>query len=82
MKYSADVIVKLKDGIRDPEGSAVDTVLKRIGLEENPEVKAGKFFSLSVTADNEAEAKSKLEKICEEVLSNPILECYNIERFE
>jgi phosphoribosylformylglycinamidine synthase len=81
-KYKADIIVTLKNGVRDPQGAAVDTVLKRTGVEEEPEVQTGKFFTLSVTGEDEAGAKAKLNAICEEVLSNPVLESYKIERFQ
>jgi len=80
-KYKADIIVTLRNGVRDPQGSAVDTVLKRTGVEKEAEVQTGKFFSLSVTGEDETSAKSKLNIICEEVLSNPVLETYKIERF-
>ena len=80
-KYKADVVVTLKNGVRDPQGTAVDTVLKRTGLEENASVQVGKYFKLSVSGQDESEAKEKLNKICQDVLSNPILEKYEIERF-
>lgn len=80
-KYKADIIVTLKNGVRDPQGAAVDTVLKRTGVEEEAEVQTGKFFTLSVTGEDETGAKDKLKAICEEVLSNPVLETYKIERF-
>jgi len=80
-KYKADVIVTLKKGVRDPQGTAVDTVLRRTGFEESAEVQVGKFFTLSVTGNNETDAREKLNKICEDVLSNPVLESYEIERF-
>ena len=80
-KYKADVIVTLKKGVRDPQGTAVDTVLRRTGLEENAEVQVGKFFMLSVNGSNELDAREKLSKICEDVLSNPVLERYEVERF-
>ena len=82
MKYKAEVVVTLKDGIRDPQGTAIDTVLKRTSMEEDSEVRVGKYFNLFVNADNDEKANDKLHKICEEVLSNPILESYRIERFE
>lgn len=80
-KYKADVVVTLKNGVRDPQGTAVDTVLKRIGLEEQAGVHTGKFFTLGVSGENEAAAREKLDRICEDVLSNPVLESYRIERF-
>jgi len=82
MKYNAEVIATLKQGVRDPQGSAIDTVLRRTGMEENAGVNVGKYFTLAVTAENDAEARKKIEHICQEVLSNPILESYKIERFE
>jgi phosphoribosylformylglycinamidine synthase subunit PurS len=82
MNYNAEVIVTLKNGVRDPQGSAVDLILHRTGMEENAAVSVGKYFTLSVNADNDEAAKVKLERICDEVLSNPILESYRIERFE
>ncbi len=80
-KYRADVIVTLKTGVRDPQGAAIDTVLKRTGMEEQPEVQVGKFFTVNVSAENEEAAKQKLDKICEEILSNPVLEKYEIKGF-
>ena len=80
-KYKADIIVTLKNGVRDPQGAAVDIVLKRTGIEEQAEVQTGKFFTLSITGENETIARKKLDEICEDVLSNPVLEIYNVERF-
>ena len=80
-KYKADIIVTLKNGVRDPQGSAIDIVLKRTGSQDEADVKVGKFFTLSVTGQDEAAAKEKLDKICEDVLSNPVLETYKVERF-
>jgi len=49
-------------------------------MEGAPKVSVGKYFSVAVTGEDEADAKSKLKAICQEVLSNPILEKYEIER--
>jgi len=80
-KYRADIVVTLKNGVRDPQGAAIDTVLKRTGMEESAEVHVGKYFNLVISGENEESAKQKLDKICEDVLSNPILESYKVERF-
>ena len=82
MKYKADVVVTLKNGIRDPQGSAIATILKRTNIENEPNVGVGKFFTLEVEGNNELKAKEKLEYIAQEVLSNPILEKYEVTRFE
>ncbi len=82
MKFEAEVLVKLKEGIRDPQGSAVDTVLKRTGLEDSSHVRTAKHFTLNVSGKTENEAKEKLSDICSEVLSNPVLESWELKRFE
>lgn len=80
-KYRADIVVTLKKGVRDPQGAAIDTILKRTGMEDQAQAQVGKFFNLIVSGQDEADAKQKLNKICEDVLSNPVLEKYEIARF-
>lgn len=82
MKYKANVVVTLKDGVRDPQGSAIATILKRTQIEKEPNVGVGKFFTIEVEGTDESKAKEKLQYIANEVLSNPILEKYEITRFE
>ncbi len=82
MKYKADVIVTLKNGVRDPQGSAIATVLRRMEIEKEPNVGVGKFFTLEVEGKDTTEAQTKLEHIASEILSNPTLEKYEIARFE
>jgi len=53
VRYKANVVVTLKDGIRDPQGSAVATILKRNKIEDKPHVGVGKFFTLEVEEETE-----------------------------
>lgn len=78
MKYAADIKVFLKDGIKDPQGLAVESVLKRTNIDSSATIRAGKFFFITTEAQNEQEAVEKINKICDEVLANPILERYEI----
>ncbi len=82
MKYKANIVVTLKDGVRDPQGSAIATILKRTNIEKKPNVGVGKFFSIEIEENSEENAKEKLNHIANEVLSNPILEKYEITKFE
>lgn len=82
MRYKANVVVTLKDGVRDPQGSAIATILKRTKIENKPNVGVGKFFTIEVEGIDEISAKAKLVNIAQEVLSNPILEKYEITKFE
>ena len=82
MKFRAKVIVKLKNTVKDAKGEAVNVVLKRIGLEEEANVRIGKFFGFEISAQNKIEADKKLENICTEVLVNPVVETYEVLSFE
>lgn len=82
MRYKADVVVTLRNGVRDPQGSAIATILKRTNMETEPSVQVGKFFTLEIEGNTKSCAMEKLEHIAQEVLSNPILEKYEIIRFE
>lgn len=81
IKYKADITVKLKNGVRDPQGSAIETVLKRV-KGENTKIHVGKFFSIEIEASDIEDANEKISQISNEILSNPILEEYEMIRLE
>ena len=70
------VNVWLKPEILDPQGKAVNQALHRQGLENVGEVRQGKRFRI----DFEGEiTQSDLDRVAQEVLSNPVIEDYEIE---
>ena len=70
------VNVWLKPEILDPQGKAVNQALHRQGLENIGEVRQGKRFRI----DFEGEiTQSDLDRVAQEVLSNPVIEDYEIE---
>ncbi len=78
MKYQSEIIVKLKNGVRDPKGSALSTVLRRMQLDEDSRVSVGNYFFLEIEADTPLKAEEKTRIIADQVLSNPVLEEYEI----
>lgn len=82
MKFRAEIIVKLKHGVKDPQGIAAENIIKRTGLDKEAKVKAGKYYEVFIEDETEEKAKEKLNKICHDILSNPVLEKFNIVRFE
>ena len=70
------VNVWLKPEILDPQGKAVNQALHRQGLENVGEVRQGKRFRI----DFEGEiTQADLDRVAQEVLSNPVIEDYEIE---
>ncbi len=62
--------------ILDPQGKAVNTGLKGLGLQSISDVRIGKHIELELEAVSELEAKEKVEQACKKLLANPIMEFY------
>ena len=74
----ATVLVRPKPGILDPQGQAVESSLRHLGFAVG-EARVGKLVELEVDADDEVEARAQLERMCEQLLANPLIESYEIE---
>ncbi|HNX06877.1 MAG TPA: phosphoribosylformylglycinamidine synthase subunit PurS [Bacteroidales bacterium] len=79
MKFVAEInIMPLKE-LLDPQGKAVISGLKNMGITEITDVRIGKHISVEIEAKDEKTARTKLEKACKELLSNPIMESFSYE---
>ena len=74
----ATVLVRPRPGILDPQGQAVESSLRHLGFAVGV-ARVGKLVELEVEAADEAEARSQLERMCEQLLANPLIESYEIE---
>jgi phosphoribosylformylglycinamidine synthase subunit PurS len=74
----ATVLVRPKIGILDPQGEAVERALEHLGFAVSG-ARVGKVVDLEVTADDEAGARAQLQRMCEQLLANPLIESYEIE---
>ncbi|HJX91420.1 MAG TPA: phosphoribosylformylglycinamidine synthase subunit PurS [Pyrinomonadaceae bacterium] len=76
----AKVYVNLKSGVLDPQGKAIQHSVELLGYSGISDVRQGKYFEIALDATlDSAEARSSVEKIAREVLSNPIIEDYRVE---
>jgi phosphoribosylformylglycinamidine synthase subunit PurS len=73
------VNVRPKDGILDPQGRAVEGSLGHLGISHVWEVRVGRRIELTVTAGSEEAARAVVERLAEELLSNPLIESFDIE---
>jgi phosphoribosylformylglycinamidine synthase len=74
----ATVVVRPKPGILDPQGDAVSSSLRHLGFAVG-EARVGRLVELDVTASDPAEARAEVERMCEQLLANPLIESYEIE---
>jgi len=74
----ATVLVRPKTGILDPEGEAVESSLRRLGFSVGG-VRVGRLVDLEVDAPDAEAARAEVERMCEQLLANPLIESYEIE---
>lgn len=76
--WSVTIEVTLKKGVLDPQGQAIEHALHALGHETVDRVRQGKVIQLRVQAATEGEARQSVEKMCHELLSNPVMESHEI----
>jgi phosphoribosylformylglycinamidine synthase PurS subunit len=72
------VLVRPKPGILDPQGEAVEASLRHLGFAVD-QARVGRLVDLEVEAADEASAREQVERMCAELLTNPLIESYEIE---
>lgn len=76
----AKVYVTLRNGVLDPQGKAIHHATTTIGYQGIAEIRQGKYFEITFDDSvDEAQAYEQLEKLAHDVLSNPVIEDYEIE---
>jgi phosphoribosylformylglycinamidine synthase PurS subunit len=73
-----EVRVKLKDEVLDPQGEAIRRVLYGLGYEEVARVRVGKLLLMEVEGDDPGKLRGRLEEMSREVLSNPVIEDFEV----
>jgi phosphoribosylformylglycinamidine synthase len=74
----ATVLVRPKGGILDPQGEAVERSLRQLGFSVG-DARVGRVIDLELDAASVAEAHAEVERMCERLLANPLIESYEIE---
>jgi phosphoribosylformylglycinamidine synthase subunit PurS len=74
----ATVLVRPKQGILDPQGQAVESSLRRLGFSVD-EARIGRVVDLEVEATDPTAARAEVERMCQQLLANPLIESYEIE---
>ena len=77
----ATVLVRPKPGILDPQGQAVQGSLQQLGFAVEA-ARVGRVVDLELRGDDRGEAHAKLERMCEQLLANPLIESYEIQLVE
>jgi phosphoribosylformylglycinamidine synthase len=73
----ATVLVRPKPGILDPQGQAVEASLRQLGFDVG-EARVGRVVDVELGTDDPAEARAQLDRMCEQLLANPLIESYSV----
>lgn len=74
----AKVHVRLKEGVLDPEGAAIGRALGQLGFDGVGNVRQGKLIELDLLATDQKAAAAEVEKMCAQLLANPVIETYSV----
>ena len=73
----ATVLVRPKHGILDPQGEAVTSSLRHLGFAVS-EARIGRVIDLELDDVDVVEGRETVERMCEQLLANPLIESYEI----
>lgn len=77
--YEAKVKIGLKKGVSDPEGANTLKTLHLLGFKDVKEAKTIRTVDLLIDGKNKDEIKRQVEKMCQRLLTNPVIHTYEIE---
>jgi phosphoribosylformylglycinamidine synthase PurS subunit len=77
----ATVLVRPKAGILDPQGDAVGRSLRQLGFAVDT-ARVGRVVDLELEAASPGEARDEVERMCAELLANPLIESFDIQLVE
>ena len=78
MNYSVQINVMPLKELLDPQGKAVLGGLNNLGLSTVDDVRIGKHITLQVSAGTKDEAREIAEEATKKLLSNAVMEYYEI----
>ena len=71
------MLVRPKEGILDPQGDAVRSSLRQLGFAVDT-ARVGRVVDLELDAASPGEARDEVERMCAELLANPLIESFDI----
>ena len=80
-QMKAKVIVMPKAAVLDPQGNAVRDAMRHLGMPEVRSVRIGKYMEIDIEGQN-GDFESRLHRLCRDLLSNPVIEDYELQKSE
>jgi phosphoribosylformylglycinamidine synthase subunit PurS len=71
-------VIRPKEDILDPQGEATQASLRKLGFDVRA-ARVGRVVQVDVAVDDAAEGRRQVERMCAELLANPLIEVYEVE---
>jgi phosphoribosylformylglycinamidine synthase subunit PurS len=75
-KYHAQIYVTLRPSVLDPAGAAVQSGFGHLGYDK---IRIGKYIELDITAETQQQAEAQVDRMCDQLLANTVVENYRFE---
>jgi len=72
------VLVRLKGGVLDVQGKAIETGLKDKKFDAFKNIRVGRVIELEVDGVPAEQARAQVDEVCKLLLANPVIEQYEI----
>ena len=82
MHFQAKINVTLKDSVLDPQGKVVTHALHALHYDSVSDVRIGKYMEVRLQAETVTQAQTLVEGMCEQLLTNPVIEKYTYDLLE
>lgn len=77
--YAVRIAIRLDEAVNDPQGTTVRDALRALGHADVREVRVGKVIDLVIDAADPGEARARADRMCQELLANPVIERWQAE---
>ena len=71
--------IRLKEGVLDPQGKAIEHALGTLGFEGVERVRQGKRIEIWLDETEPEKAREKVDAMARALLANQVIESYSIE---
>ncbi len=73
-----EVHTRLKEGVLDPQGKAVESALKNLGYDQINKIRQGKLFDIEIDTIDPVKAEEIANNICKSLLANMVIEDFTV----
>ena len=82
MRFEVRIDVTHLPGVLDPQGATVERALPALGYDNVSQVSIAKTIRLALDASSESDARAQVDRMCQQLLANPVIERYSVEVVE